>query len=113
MHLAYARYINDGEQVLHFYLRTGFLIGFPGCAFGQGFAHFHEARRQGPKAFARLDVSFAQQDLVLPHRNSADHVQRVFVMHGVTRRADRPQSGVAVIRQALTHSGAAVFAMFD
>ena len=98
MHLPHARHVQHRKQGLHVNLRASFLVGFAGRALGQGFAQLHEARRQGPKAFAWFDVALAQQHLVAQHGNGAHHIQGVFVMHRVASRANRAQFGVAIVR---------------
>lgn len=96
MHLAHAGHAHHGEQVFHDELCAGFFGGFAGCTLGGGFAQLHKACGQGPFAFARLDVAFAQQDLVAQPRHCAHHIERVFVMDCVAGSADGPQFGVAV-----------------
>jgi len=97
MHLAHSGHAHHGEQVFHDELRAGFFCGFSGSALRSGFTQFHEACRQGPFALARLDVAFAQQDLVAQPRHCDHHIERVFVVNRVEDCADGAVTGVAVI----------------
>ena len=47
---------------------------------GDGLADFHESRRNGPVAVARLDGALAQQHLLAVLRHAADYHQRVHVV---------------------------------
>ena len=94
-------------------LGASFLVGFSCRALRQGFVQFHEARRQGPKSFARLDIAFAQKHLRSPHGDGAHHIQWVVVMNSVASGADRSQAGVAVVGQTHQHRGSAVSTMFN
>jgi hypothetical protein len=113
VHLPHAHHADHREEALHLVVGAGLFIGFARSALGGGFAKLHEARGQRPFAPARLDVALAQQHLVAEHGNGAHHVQRVLVVDGAAGGADGAFLGVAIVRNAVDHRGAAVLAVLD
>ncbi len=59
-------------------------------------ADFHEARREGPETGLGLDRTAAEEDVLVPLRNTACDDLWVMVMNGPTDIADEPGQVVAV-----------------
>ena len=113
MDLSHAGHVQQREETFHGKLRARFFQRFARCAFGHGLVHFHEAGGQRPFAKARLDIAFAQQDLVAPVGHGPHHIEWILVVNGAARRTHRALFGVAIVGQPVNHGGAAVFAVFD
>ena len=107
MDLAYVRQVHKSEHGAQRDTRSCFFPGFPECGLAAGFIVFHEAGRQGPKPVSRLDGATAQQDLVFPFRESADHHLGVLVVDCSALIADVAGQAVAS-RDLQTDGGAAV-----
>src|SRR6266702_5896803 len=106
MHLMHVRNVQQRVQVLYFDARTGFFQCFARGGLRRRLAHFHEACGQSPVAVARFDRAPAQQHLVIPDGNGADHVARILIVHGAAARADEAFTVVAG-RNAQAHCVAA------
>jgi hypothetical protein len=116
VNLPNTNHIQHREQTFHFDLRARLLNRFAQRTICGGFTQFHEACRQSPLAMARLDVALAQKHpftLFPPIRYGTNHIQRVFIMNGPARRANRTNLGVAVVWYAVFNGGAAIAAVFD
>jgi hypothetical protein len=110
VHLADVRHIEQGIQRVDFDLGQCFLVGLARRGLGCGFAVFHETRGQRPEAVARFDGAAAEENLVFPFGNAADHQFRVLVVNGVADIADMARQ-VIPGRDAQADFGAAVAAV--
>lgn len=64
---------------------------FPGRRLGSGFAVFHKAGRQRPKAKAWFDGATAEQNPLTPGRDAANDQSRVFIMDMSAFFTDMPR----------------------
>lgn len=104
--------VDDAVEPQHFDACAGLFIGFTDCAFLGCLPQFHETGWQGPISLSGFDVSLAQQHLIAPHRQGADHIQWVDVVDVMASRANRAHS-VVVGRNLVLHRGATGLAVLD
>jgi len=112
MYLTDVGHANEGVHRADLDLRAGFLGRLPCGSLGQRLMVFHETGGQGPHTVARLDGAAAEQHLVFPFRQAADHQLGVLVMDGAASVADRAGQNIAR-RHAPADGSAAVTAIVD
>jgi hypothetical protein len=82
MYLVNVGHVNDGIQVVHFYVGEGFLESFPGCGLKCGFRIFHKAGGQGPVTIPGLNGTTAEQNLTVQNGHRTGDDSRILVMYG-------------------------------
>ena len=111
VHLLRMQDVHDGEQGADFNVGQGLFVRFTRGRLLQRFVVFHEARGERPVAVTRLDGPAAEHDAaVLGFRNAADDDLGIFVVNGVTSRADVPRQ-VLTLWNPHHHGGATIAAV--
>lgn len=70
-----------------------FFQGFPCCSFFGALAQFHESGREGPEPYSGLDGPAAEENLILPFRDTARHNFGVFIVDGLARWTHGSEQG--------------------
>ena len=75
--------------------RLRLLPGLPGRTLQSGLAIFHEACRQRPETFARLNGALTQQHLTFKDRHAADNDMGITIMDKLAAATDKPLAVVS------------------
>jgi hypothetical protein len=101
----------EGIEVQKVYIRPGFLKSLPSYTVRYGLAILHKAGRYGPEAVLGFYGSSAQENFVVPFRDTAHNHLRIFIMDGLACVTDIARAIVSG-RHAQLHRIAAVAAIF-
>src|ERR1700722_20565091 len=96
VHLSGVRDADHGEQGADLDSRQGFLVALARRRVLHGLTVLHEPRRYGPEAETGLDGAAAKQHLAPPYRDTAQHQQRILVVHHAAARAHEPRQMIPI-----------------
>ena len=95
MHLVHVRNRQNRKRFPELHARSRFLQGLAKRRLRGRFVELHEPGRKRPESETGLDRAPAQQDPVLPLRDSADYHQRIPVVDGFATVADMTRTRIA------------------